>query len=310
MAVHFTLITPSLNQASYIGQTVASVIQQREVTGFTLDYIVADGGSQDGSVEEIRKLLAGHAWARLVCCPDHGAADALKRELDQARGTILGWLNSDDVLLPGALASVAQQFQSSDADVVYGRGLFIDHLGRIIGGYPTMQHDPEFLRTFCYLTQPSAFFKREHYQKVGGIDPRLMFCFDYDLWLRLADAGARFHYCSEILSATRLHAGTKSARPDLRFVDEILAMLKRRYGATPWPWQVYRRFREMELARPCRARLLVLLAALLNSGFPFRHGVLTAGWLVRIAGAYAQAWRASRRQLGQRLDLVNGHPDN
>lgn len=303
MKPSFMLVTPSLNQADFIERSVASVLGQVDDGSFDLEFTIADGGSLDGSVERAGRLVAGTGFARIVVEPDDGAAAAIARELDGTNADVVGWLNADDVLLPGALGRIANEFDRGDIDVVYADGWFIDAHDRIVGAYPTAAHDPEFLRNFCYLSQPSVFVRRSAYDAVGGIDAGLDYCFDYELWMRLAKAGFRFRYLPAFCSATRLHAETKTARRSLDFTDEIIEVQRRLFGDVPDAWRVYRDFRERRIERPGGSRLLDFSAALYR-GRPTAEGraALTA-WSVRVARAHLRAAtralpaRATRRSL-------------
>ncbi|MGK7294240.1 MAG: glycosyltransferase family 2 protein [Candidatus Wenzhouxiangella sp. M2_3B_020] len=301
MKSSFTLVTPSCDQAGYIERAVRSVLCQPDDGGVTLDHVVADAGSRDDSIERVRGLIDDVPYARIVSKPDRGAADAIARELGNASGEFVGWLNADDLLLPGALERIAATFDRSDADVVYADGYFIDRDDHVIGAYPTESHDPDFLRTFCYLSQPSVFVRRAAYEAVGGIDPHLEYCFDYELWLRLARAGHRFRHLRRFCSATRLHAETKTARRSLDFTDEIIAVQNRLFGDVPEAWLAYHDFRRREFERPERSRLRHLLAALRSRGAAKRDGRPLRRWAVRVAGAHIRAWfRALPARLSQR----------
>lgn len=303
MTASFSLVTPSLNQADFVERCVTSVLGQARGGQVELDYTIADGGSRDGSVERIRQSVAGVSCARLVVEPDSGAACAVARELNGARGDYVGWLNADDLLLPGALGRIAAEFERREVDVVYADGWFVDVHDRVVGAYPTAAHDPGLLRSFCYLSQPSVFVRRSAYDAVGGIDAGLEYCFDYELWMRLAKAGYRFRYLPAFCSATRLHADTKTARGSLDFTDEIIGVQRRLFGDVPDAWWVYRDFRERRFERPGGSRLLDFAAALFR-GRPAGKGraALTA-WSVRVARAHLRAAmralpaRATRRSL-------------
>jgi glycosyltransferase involved in cell wall biosynthesis len=303
MTHSFTLVTPSLDQAEFIERAANSVLSQNADDSVGLDYVVADGGSKDGSSERVQYMLDRVPTARVVIQADHGAADAIARELRNANSDFVGWLNADDLLLPGALIRVAAEFDRSRADVVYADAFFIDDRDYVVGVYPTAQHDPDFLRTFCYLSQPSVFIRRSAYLAVGGINPRLAYCFDYELWLRLARAGYSFRYLRGYCSATRLHAATKTARRSLDFTDEIIAVQSNLFDEVPEAWWAYRDFRARELERPEGARGVHFMNAIRDRGIARPHGRALRRWVVRVAAAHLRAWlralpvRLSRRSL-------------
>src|SRR5262245_26965015 len=183
----FTIVTPSLNQAAYIEQTILSVRAQ--------DYphkqhIVMDGGSEDGTLDILRRYEEGLAcW---VSERDRGQSEAIHKGFLHGTGDILCWLNADDVLLPGALSAVAQYFlQHPEKEVVNGGCYFID-----VGGRPTNVGRVGFtlgvpasydrLRLFGNegLHQPATFWRRNAYFEVGGLDLGLHYSMDRDLFTR------------------------------------------------------------------------------------------------------------------------------
>src|SRR6266849_8649816 len=111
-----SIVTPSYNQGGYLGQTIESVLSQDYPD---LEYIVLDGGSRDGSVEIIRKVEPRLAYWR--SSPDGGQTAALREGFERATGEVLGWLNSDDWLEPGALRTVGESFAAHpEVDIVHG----------------------------------------------------------------------------------------------------------------------------------------------------------------------------------------------
>lgn len=242
--MRFRIITPSFNQAAFVERCVNSVMTQ-QLDGVEVEYVVIDSVSDDGSQQILRRLEQEHPGMQLVIEPDKGQADALVKGFTGTDADVLGWLNADDMLLPGSLVRVAATFSQASVDVVYGKAWFINAADNIIGAYPVARFDPEYLKTFCYLSQPSTFFRRSAYQAAGGIDTSLHYCMDYSLWLRLANSRASFCFLPHYLSATRLHDATKTGTGGLFFADEVITMLEKELGEVPLEWRVYRRFREL-----------------------------------------------------------------
>lgn len=303
------LITPSLNQARYIERCVRSVMSQ-ERDRIELDYLVLDAESTDGSKKILERLHAEFPQMRLVVGPDEGQADALARGFADC-GTdvdILGWLNADDVLLPGCLAQIAAAFADSSVGIAYGKAWFIDEDDLIIGAYPVSPFDRSYLRTFCFLSQPSTFFRRSAYEHVGGIDPALHYCMDYGLWIRLANAGAGFRFLPRYLSATRLHGATKTARGALAFADEVVATLERECGSAPLPWHVYRRYRERAIQRPESSGALHFAAALTETAYRSGEWWSLFAWSARVLWNHAQAKVAWVCRSPKRLAAPPGPP--
>lgn len=186
MPVSFSIVTPSLNGRATIAETLASVRGQ----GYEpLEHVVVDGGSTDGTLE----LLEGAPGVRYVSEPDRGLSDAVNKGIRMARNDVVGWLNADDVYLPGALQRVAEAFERRpDALWATGRCLIIDGDGNEIRKGVTRYKDA-LLRRWSYplhLTQnfvsaPSTFVRRSAFERVGVFEERFKYSMDYDLWLRL-----------------------------------------------------------------------------------------------------------------------------
>jgi len=220
-----SIVTPSLNQGRFIDETIRSVLDQ----GYEpIEYIVRDGGSRD----ETHAILERHR-DRIQCViePDGGQADAINRGLRAARGEIVAWLSADDYYVPGAVAAAVEYLEGHPAcAMVYGRGQFVDASGNLLGPYPTAPVSR--LRSGCVVCQPAAFLRRAAVADVGFLDPRLRFCMDYDLWLRLA-ACREIAYIGVDFARYRLHHDAKSVRDRLPFMREVVHMTHVRIGRAP-----------------------------------------------------------------------------
>lgn len=203
-----SVVVPSFNQAGYLGATLESVIAQNYPN---LELIVIDGGSGDGSVEILRQY-APHLdfW---VSEPDRGQTDALIKGFARASGDIFCWLNSDDLLEPGTLAEVADFFVSNPrVDAVFGDALWIDAGGRPL----RRQREIPFnrflwLHTYNYIPGMSMFWRREIYQRAGGLNPDFNLAMDADLWIRIADIG-RIGHVRRVWSRMRFYPEQKNRR--------------------------------------------------------------------------------------------------
>lgn len=135
--------------------------------------------------------------------PDEGQADAIANGWEALEGEVLGWLNADDVLLPGALSAAVEAFASSpEADVVYGRSEIVDERGAFTGyHWGVAAPGGASLRTNCFISQPSCFFRRSLCDRVGGLNRSLHFTMDWDLWVRFEQGGARFAFIDDVLSS-------------------------------------------------------------------------------------------------------------
>src|ERR1700758_5151322 len=149
------VVTPSFNHAEFISETIESVLTQNYAD---LRYAVQDGGSTDGTLA----ILAGYGnrldW---VSRPDAGQSDAINRGFARISGEIMAWLNSDDILMPGALAYVAHYFETHpDVAVVYGHRIYIDEMGREIGRCVLPAHHAETLQFADFVPQETLFWRR------------------------------------------------------------------------------------------------------------------------------------------------------
>lgn len=207
-----SVITPSYNQVTFLKVTVNSIINQE--VNLETEHIIVDGGSTDGSVELLKSLGNQVRW---LSEPDYGQADAVNKGISMATGEIIGWLNSDDLYLPGALQTVANYFRDHPkCNWLYGQCRIIDNLGRErwkwITGYKNgrlKKFSVDKLLRENFISQPAVFFRKELFEKAGGLDLFLKYAMDYDLWLRfgmISPAGV----IRKDLASFRRHGSSKS----------------------------------------------------------------------------------------------------
>jgi glycosyl transferase family 2 len=206
-APSISIVTPSYNQAEFLPRTIESVLSQ----GYPeLEYVVQDGGSTDGSYEVLEryaKLLTG--WRSES---DRGQAAAVNRGFLDMSGEIMAWLNSDDLLLPGALATVGRYFsRHPDVDVVYGNRVLIDEWDAHVGSWVLPPHDDDVLALKDFVPQETMFWRRRLWQRAGGhLDERYRLALDWELLLRFRAAGAKMVRLPRFLGAFRIHAEQKN----------------------------------------------------------------------------------------------------
>jgi Glycosyl transferase family 2 len=221
-----SIVTPSFNQAGYIEETIRSVLLQ----GYpNLEYLILDGGSTDGAVDVIRKY-AKHLtyW---VSERDQGQSDAINRGLARCTGELMNWVNSDDLLLPGALRAVAEAAQNDpEAGVFVGAARRVDGDDKLIyerwNTVEEINNPLDWLRN--YFTQPSTWFRRRVWREAGPLDVSLRYALDVDLWIRAARV-CRFAWVPQLLSVDRAQPAAKTTAEKPQMFGE-LALVQARHG--------------------------------------------------------------------------------
>ncbi len=189
--VQISVVMPSYNQARFIEEAVRSVLEQQ---GVELELLVLDPGSTDGSRELLLRLREEYGdRLRLVFAPDAGQSDAVNRGMALAKGRVLGWLNSDDRLAPGALAQAVALLDHEQPAWLYGTVAMIDGTGAPISSlivrYKTWRgrrFSFNQLLTENFISQMGVFWNRALWEQAGELDLRKDLDMDYDLWLRFA----------------------------------------------------------------------------------------------------------------------------
>lgn len=232
------LVTPSYQQATFLRQTLDSVLSQ----GYPrLEYVVQDGGSTDGSVALLEQYERHLQHAESV--PDDGQADAINRGFGHTTGEVMAYLNSDDLLLPGSLAFVASYFAvNPDVDVVYGHRAIIDACGDEVGRWVLPPHCPQMLQWADFVPQETLFWRRRIWDRVGGrMDESFQFALDWDLLLRFHEVGAKMVRLPRFLGAFRVHDAQKtSARLATVGQAEMARLRQRVHGREVTPAEVRR----------------------------------------------------------------------
>ena len=215
-----SIITPSYQQAAYLEQTIKSVISQ---IFSDYEYLVVDGGSTDGSVDIIKRYEEHINW--WVSEKDAGQADAINKGFSQAKGEVIGWINSDDFYLPGAFSRVADAFsRSPDLGLIYGDVLAVNGEGQVFNLMRSSDYALPDLMKFKIINQPSVFFRRHLVEKIGGLDLSYRYLLDHHLWLRIATM-SQIKYLPELLAAGRYHSQAKNVSEAKSFGQEAFRIV-------------------------------------------------------------------------------------
>ena len=232
----FSCVIPVKGERPFFGEAIDSLKAQG--MGEELEIIIQDGGVGSGGVEELGVVeLQNVNWFRE---PDAGQSDALNKGFAKARGEWLFWLNADDVLLPGALNKISQLLQSSTHNSsnypcwIAGDTVYLDEKGIVKDVRTDAKWRSWFGKKLSVWTGgPSAFFRRELWERCGGFAADLKYAMDIDLWTRWAKAGERFVGLGDYVWGFRMHDESKTGSG--RFAAEQakeLAAIDARYGVS------------------------------------------------------------------------------
>ena len=220
-----TIVTPSYNQGRFIRATIESVLTQDYPA---IEYIIMDGGSTDETA-----AIASEYKDRLtfISEPDRGQSHAINKGFRMARGDIVSWINSDDIILPGAVGhAVRALILHPRVGAVYGEGYTIDRDGNITGRFPATE--PFNLWKLIYLSdyilQQTVYFRRSVLNEVGYLDEQLNWGMDWDLLIRV---GKKYPmaYVPEYMGSLREYDAAKTFSGGFQRIWE-LATIMRRHG--------------------------------------------------------------------------------
>jgi glycosyltransferase involved in cell wall biosynthesis len=222
-----SLLMPAYNGGDFVIDAVAGALEQMLPDD---ELLVQDGGSTDGSVQALQDKFGDHPQLKIVSAKDGGQADALNKALARAVNPVIGWLNADDCVYPGALEAVRSGWERvPDADIVYGNWRIFDNAGTVMRDVTPKEFTLTSIMWQPHVFSGAIFFRRDLVRDSGGFDADLYMCMDLDLVLRLAAALPVCVQVPETLAGFRWHADSKTGAVDFRVVKEAY-VVRRRYS--------------------------------------------------------------------------------
>lgn len=214
-----SIVTPSFNQGQFIEETILSVLNQ---TYKNIQYIVVDGGSTDNTIEVINKYR--DRIDIVIHEKDKGQTDAINKGFKLAKGELVGWINSDDILYPDCVEKIVELYKDNKDGVIYCNSYNdrIDKYGNKLVTYKKVIPGRDYLLNTNYdVIQPASFYRADIVKKINYLNESIHYCMDLDLWLRLLEHGPIFAYNEKPLSAFRKWEETKTTNGRYKFLREI-----------------------------------------------------------------------------------------
>jgi len=218
-----SIVTPSYNQGQFIQETIESVLSQ---SYSNIEYIVVDGGSNDGTHQILQKYKS--SIDKIIIEPDNGQSDAINKGFRIATGELIGWLNSDDMLLPHTVDLLVDNYNKHpDAVIFYGDVIVFNNEGKIIRTLKPHQclTYRQLVNGNGMMVQPGSFYNRKIINKTGKINTEFYLMMDREFWLRMLRYGDGIHIGKPV-AKFRVHVSSKSSEPPFLYLKEFLKLEK------------------------------------------------------------------------------------
>ncbi len=289
-----TVVTPSYNQGGFIRATIESVLSQDYPR---IEYIIMDGGSNDETAAVVKDYSSRLTF---ISEKDRGQSHAINKGFQMARGSIVSWLNSDDLYLPGAVRNAVTTFgRSPSAGAVYGEGYLIDRAGNVTSRFPCTEDFNlwKLVHLSDYILQQTVYFRKEALSRVGYLDEDLHYVMDWDILIRI---GMQYPllYVPAYMGCLREYPEAKSFAGGARRAREIRMMLRRHtgkfipagyivYGLDTyqkiWCDRIQRMFASVKpLQRPLQSSIRFAAGTIIGRTIRESQGLYSDGWAGRV----------------------------
>jgi len=232
-----SVVMPTRNQSSFILESISSVLSQ---SYSNIELLVVDGASTDRTIEILKKVSAHDGRLRWISEHDTGPAQAINKGFSQVRGTVVGWLNSDDLYTEGAIQRAVEALNNDgNLLMVYGEGINVDESGAFLSKYPTLPPTTS-IETFskgCFISQPTVFFRRILNVLLGPLDESLKTAFDFEYWIRaFKKISGRIGFVSDEQAVTRIYSSTITSSNRKIVMLEGMKIINKHLGLSPKDW--------------------------------------------------------------------------
>jgi hypothetical protein len=225
MALVFSISVPVYGMELFLPTALESVRVQKAST--LVSFLDASPGGKSQDAAKKYDSLITYRYHR----KDDGQSASIQEGWDNTGGDIVAWLNADDYYFPWTLSAVEEAFgRYPDADVIFGHGVNVTPEGDFEMYFPAIDENPSTLLKRCTIVQPACFVRRAAMEKIGGLDKSLVYTMDWDFWIRLYKAGAKFQFLDTPLAAVRIYAGTKTLAGAKQRYEELYSILKANAG--------------------------------------------------------------------------------
>lgn len=214
-----SIVTPSFNQGKFIEETIKSILNQ---TYKNIEYIIIDGGSTDDTLSVVNKYR--NQIDIIIHEKDKGQTDALNKGFRLAKGELVGWINSDDILYPDCVEKIVELYGEQPEGAIFysSQSNFINERGKIIKLKILEIPNRRYLLNQNYsIIQQGSFYSSTIVRKCNYLNDKLNYCMDLDLWLRLLEYGSIHSYKTKPLAAFRVWGDTKTTNGGRKFLNEI-----------------------------------------------------------------------------------------